>query len=270
MKDMTLTHISKAKLPFNYIFVMNKISDTVKMIPVDFGKLVKHVPNTITCCNLFSGCIATYAGFDGQYLMAFSFILLAAVFDFFDGFAARMLHAYSPIGKDMDSLADIVSFGLAPASMVFSILYNCMPIGWHILSYMAFMIAIFSCLRLAKFNIDDRQTTSFIGLPVPANAIFWASFVYSSNNLFASIYWEYYIILLAIFCYLLVSEWPMFSLKIKNTKWEENKIQFSFLIAAVLIVLLSGFSSGSLAMVIAVYILFSIGIHIAKSHKNLQ
>ena len=249
---------------------MSRISDTVKMIPVDFGKLVKHVPNTITCCNLFSGCIATCAGFDGRYQTAFIFILLAAVFDFFDGFAARMLHAYSPIGKDMDSLADIISFGLAPASMVFAILYDCLPIDWHNLSYLAFMIVVFSCLRLAKFNIDTRQTTSFLGLPVPANAIFWASFVYSSNNLFASIYWEYYIILLAIFCYLLVSEWPMFSLKMKNLKWEDNKIQFSFLISAALIILISRFSVGSLAMVIGIYVLFSIGIHIYNTNKNLQ
>jgi CDP-diacylglycerol--serine O-phosphatidyltransferase len=213
---------------------------------------------------LFSGCIAISAGFDSQYLLALVFILLAAVFDFFDGFAARMLHAYSPLGKDLDSLADIVSFGVAPSAMVFSILYDCLPLDWHILSYLAFMIAIFSCLRLAKFNIDTRQTTSFIGLPVPANAIFWASFVYTSNNLFASIYWEYYIVLIGIFCYLLVSEWPMFSLKMKNLKWEENKLQFSFLITSALIVILSRFSPGSLAMVIAAYILFSIGNYIAK------
>jgi CDP-diacylglycerol--serine O-phosphatidyltransferase len=234
------------------------------MISIDLRKLIKHVPNTITCCNLFSGCIAISAGFDGQYLLALIFILLAAVFDFFDGFAARMLHAYSPMGKELDSLADIVSFGVAPSAMVFSILYDCLPLDWHILSYLAFLIAIFSCLRLAKFNIDTRQTTSFIGLPVPANAIFWASFVYTSNNLFASIYWEYYIILIAIFCYLLVSEWPMFSLKMKNLKWEDNKIQFSFLITSALIVIVSRFSPGSLAMVVAVYVLFSIGSYISK------
>jgi len=234
------------------------------MISFDLRKLIQYVPNTITCCNLFSGCIAISAGFDGQYLLALLFILLAAVFDFFDGFAARMLHAYSPLGKDLDSLADIVSFGVAPSAMVFSILYDCLPLDWHILSYLAFLIAIFSCLRLAKFNIDTRQTTSFIGLPVPANAIFWASFVYTSNNLFASIYWEYYIVLIGIFCYLLVSEWPMFSLKMKNLKWEENKLQFSFLITSVLIVILTRFSPGSLAMVIAAYILFSIGSYISK------
>jgi CDP-diacylglycerol---serine O-phosphatidyltransferase len=243
---------------------MNKIFAPVKMVFTDINKLAKYVPNTITCCNLFSGCIATYAGFDGQYLLAFLFILIAALFDFCDGFAARMLHAYSPIGKDIDSLADIVSFGVAPSSMVFTILYDCLPIDWHILSYLAFMIAVFSCLRLAKFNVDDRQTTSFIGLPVPANAIFWASFVYTSNNLFASIYWECYIVLIAIFCYLLVSEWPMFSLKMKNLNWEENKIQFIFLITAAVIVIFSRFSPGSLAIIIAVYILLSIGDYLLK------
>jgi CDP-diacylglycerol--serine O-phosphatidyltransferase len=221
--------------------------------------ITKHIPNTITCCNLFSGCIATYAGFDGQYLLAVIFILLAAIFDFSDGFAARMLHAYSPLGKELDSLADIVSFGVAPSSMVFSVLYDCLPVDWHILSYAAFFIVIFSCLRLAKFNIDDRQTTSFIGLPVPANAIFWASFVYTSNNLFASIYWEYFLILIAIFCYLLIAELPMFSLKMKNLKWEDNKLQFSFLIVSTLIILASRFSLGSFAMIIVVYILFSVG-----------
>jgi len=226
--------------------------------------ITKHIPNTITCCNLFAGCIATYAGFDGQYLLAFFFILLAAVFDFSDGLAARLLHAYSPMGKELDSLADIVSFGVAPSAMVFSVLYDCLSVEWHILSYLAFFIAIFSCLRLAKFNIDDRQTSSFIGLPVPANAIFWASFVYTSNNLFASIYWEYFLILIAVFCYLLVSELPMFALKMKNLKWEDNKLQFSFLIVAGLIILASRFSPGSLAMVIAAYILFSIGDYVWK------
>jgi CDP-diacylglycerol--serine O-phosphatidyltransferase len=220
--------------------------------------ITKHIPNTITCCNLFSGCIATYAGFDGQYAMAVTFILLSAVFDFFDGFTARWLHAYSPLGKELDSLADLVSFGLAPSAMVFCVLYDSLPVDWHFLSYSAFFIVIFSALRLAKFNLDDRQATSFIGLPVPANAIFWASFVFTSSNLFAAVHWEIVLLLIALFCYLLVAELPMFSLKMKSYKWADNKLRFSFLGVAAVILAFSCFNYGSFALVISLYILFSL------------
>ena len=137
----------------------------------------RHIPNTLTCLNLFSGCLAVVMAFDGQFTLAFAFILLSAVFDFFDGLAARALDAHSPIGKDLDSLADDVSFGVAPASMLFNLLQQmAVAQSWGgaraLLPYVAFLIAIFSALRLAKFNNDSRQTTSFIGLPVPANALY--------------------------------------------------------------------------------------------------
>ena len=121
----------------------------------------KHIPNFITCLNLFSGCVAVYLAFNGHHEGAFIAIMLSAVFDFFDGFASRLLKAYSPMGKELDSLADMISFGLAPGAIVFSLL-STTGVGEY-LPFVAFLIPIFSGLRLAKFNIDDRQTSSFIG-----------------------------------------------------------------------------------------------------------
>src|ERR1035437_3641113 len=147
----------------------------------------KHIPNFITCLNLFSGCVGVYLAFQGNFQGAFIAIIVSAVFDFFDGFAARLLKAYSPMGKELDSLADMVSFGLAPGAIVFSLLSETGINEW--LPYLAFIIPVFSGLRLAKFNIDASQTTSFIGLPVPANAIFWAGLVYSFPALLIDNVW---------------------------------------------------------------------------------
>ncbi len=218
----------------------------------------KQIPNTITSGNLFAGCIAIYAGFNGQYDVAATFIIIAAVLDFFDGFAARMLHAYSPVGKEFDSLADIVRFGVAPSAMVFSVMSDNFPVAWHFLSYFAFLIAVFSALRLAKFNIDERQGAIFIGLPTPANAIFWASFVVATSNLFTSLHWKFVLVLVAVFCYLLLAEIPMFSLKMKSWKWKDNRTRYIYLIIASLVLISSRFNAGSLAIVIVLYIGFSI------------
>src|SRR5574344_602388 len=143
---------------------------------------LRQFPNTLTCCNLISGSIATYFAFSGRPAMALLFIIVGAVFDFFDGFAARLLHVSSPIGKELDSLADDITFGMAPASIVYMLLGqlqypDCLEDVRNYVPFCAFLIAAFSALRLAKFNLDTRQTTSFIGLPTPANALFWASFV---------------------------------------------------------------------------------------------
>jgi CDP-diacylglycerol--serine O-phosphatidyltransferase len=198
--------------------------------------------------------------FHANFEMAMLFIVIGAVFDFFDGLAARLLHAYSNIGKDLDSLADDVSFGVAPALIVFSLFkeinypdYLSFLANW--LPYAAFLIAIFSALRLAKFNNDTRQTTSFIGLPVPANALFWASLVAGCKPI-ASYHPLLTLALVCLFSWLLVSEIPMFSLKFKNLSWKENKIAFIFvIISAILLITLkiAGF-----AAVIVWYILLSI------------
>jgi|YelNatPaOPRAMG01_1025707.scaffolds.fasta_scaffold02520_28 CDP-diacylglycerol--serine O-phosphatidyltransferase len=223
-----------------------------------FSKIKQQIPNSITSANLFSGCIATYAGFDGQYDIAALFIIIAAILDFFDGFAARMLHAYSPMGKELDSLADVVSFGVAPSAMVFSVMFDTFPVQWHFLSFSAFFIAVFSALRLAKFNIDERQGNIFIGLPTPANALFWASFVVASSNLFTSLHWKFTLVLIAVFCYLLLAEIPMFSLKMKSWKWKDNRTRYIYLILTSLVLISARFNASSLALVIVLYIIFSI------------
>ncbi|MBO5795446.1 MAG: CDP-diacylglycerol--serine O-phosphatidyltransferase [Bacteroides sp.] len=222
--------------------------------------ITRHIPNALTCMNLFSGCIACVMAFHANFEMAMLFIVIGAVFDFFDGLAARLLHAYSNIGKDLDSLADDVSFGVAPALTVFSLFkeinypdYLSFLANW--LPYAAFLIAIFSALRLAKFNNDTRQTTSFIGLPVPANALFWASLVAGCKPI-ASYHPLLTLALVCLFSWLLVSEIPMFSLKFKNLSWKDNKIAFIFvIISAILLITLkiAGF-----AAVIVWYILLSI------------
>lgn len=213
----------------------------------------KHIPNFITCLNLFSGCVAVLLAFKGNYQGAFIAILVAAVFDFFDGFAARLLKAYSPMGKELDSLADMVSFGFAPGMIVFSLLTEANINEW--LPYLAFIIPVFSGLRLAKFNIDERQTSSFIGMPTPANAIFWGGLTTSFAPFLISNVWLL-IVLTVLFSYLLVAEIPMFALKVKNLAWKDNQIQYIFL--GVTIILLVIFQLNAFAPIIGWYILLSV------------
>jgi len=222
----------------------------------------KHIPNFITCLNLFSGCVASYLAFKSNYEGAFIAILLAAVFDFLDGFAARLLKAYSAMGKELDSLADMISFGLAPGAIVFSLLTESGTNEW--LPFAGFLIPVFSGLRLAKFNIDDRQTSSFLGLPVPANAIFWAGIVYSFSPFLTNNTW-FFLLLIGVFCFLLVSEIPMFSLKFKNVSWKDNQNQYLFLIGCIAI--LSIFQLSAFALIISWYIASSLGIMINKRFK---
>ena len=150
-----------------------------------------NIPNTVTCLNLFSGCIACVMAFEAKYELALLFIVLSSIFDFFDGLLARALNAHSIIGKDLDSLADDVSFGVAPSLIVFSLFKEMyypatMEFIAPYLPYAAFLISVFSALRLAKFNNDTRQTSSFVGLPVPANALFWGSLVAGAHDLLSS------------------------------------------------------------------------------------
>ena len=227
-------------------------------------RIIRHIPNALTCLNLFSGCVASVMAFEARYDMALLFIAISALFDFLDGLAARVLHAYSDIGKDLDSLSDDVSFGVAPSLIVFSLFkemhypaYMASVVAW--LPYLAFLIAVFSALRLAKFNNDTRQTSSFIGLPVPANALFWGSLVAGFHPFLIDAMFHplYLLILVCLFSWLLVSEIPMFSLKFKNLSWKDNKVSFCFLILSTcLLVLLQvrGFAAS-----IICYILISLG-----------
>ena len=175
-----------------------------------------------------------------NFELAMAFIVLGAVFDFFDGMVARLLRVSSPMGVQIDSLADDITFGIAPATVVFSFMQNKLlypaylaDIVW-LLPYLAFIIAVFSAYRLAKFNVDTRQTNTFIGLPTPANALFWSSLITGGgawlNSLNAG--WVLLLALIALFSYFLVSEIPMFSLKFKSFKWKYNKTRFVFLIVS--------------------------------------
>ena len=217
----------------------------------------KHIPNTITCCNLISGCIATYFAFQGDFRLALLFIVLGAVFDFFDGMVARLLHVSSPIGKELDSLADDITFGFAPSAIIFSYLTT-FHIHLLFVPFLAFVMAAFSALRLAKFNLDERQAMGFIGLPTPANALFWGSLIVGLQQYEVSFEGLEWIILLGTFlsCYLLIAEIPMFALKFKHWGWKDNEIKYIFLISCIPLLLLLGITG--LAAIIAWYVILSV------------
>ena len=216
----------------------------------------KHIPNMITCLNLISGCIATYFAFQSDYSMALLFIVIGAVFDFFDGMVARLLHVSSPIGKELDSLADDITFGFAPSAIVFSFLCS-FHIHLPFIPFLAFIMAAFSALRLAKFNLDERQALGFIGLPTPANALFWGSLIVGleSYPYFEGMEWA---ILIGTFisCWLLVAEIPMFALKFKTWGWKGNEIKYIFLLTCIPLLLLLRVSG--LAAIIAWYVILSV------------
>lgn len=217
----------------------------------------KHIPNAITCCNLVAGCIATYFAFESQYSEALLFIVIGAVFDFFDGMTARLLHVSSPIGKELDSLADDITFGFAPSAIIFS--YLC-TFHIHLLfvPFLAFVMAAFSALRLAKFNLDERQALGFIGLPTPANALFWGALIVGAGDWISTLPYAPYLILLGTFisCYLLIAEIPMFALKFKHWGWKGNEIKYIFILSCIPLLLLLRVSG--IAIIIAWYILLSI------------
>lgn len=222
----------------------------------------KHIPNALTCCNLLSGCIATSFAYNGDIKIAFLFIILGAVFDFFDGMVARLLHVSSPIGKELDSLADNITFGVAPSMMVFYELgqLNCPVIFYPIkdvLPYTAFLIAALSALRLAKFNIDERQSMAFIGLPTPANALFWGGlFMLQSKYQDTPAFYVVILLLVLLTSYLLISEIPMFSLKIKSKNWKDNKFCLFFVVTAALLLFI--LSLPAFAIIITWYVILSI------------
>jgi CDP-diacylglycerol--serine O-phosphatidyltransferase len=219
----------------------------------------KHIPNTITCLNLISGCIATYWAFQSNYELALLFIVIGAVFDFFDGMSARLLHVSSPIGKELDSLADDITFGFAPSAIVFSYLNSQLSIvNCQFVPYLAFIMAAFSALRLAKFNLDERQALGFIGLPTPANALFWGSLIVGCGDWLSSQPYAFWLLLVGTFVssYLLVSEIPMFALKFKTWGWKGNEVKYIFLITCIPMLLLLGVSG--LAAIIAWYVILSV------------
>ena len=222
----------------------------------------KHIPNSITCCNLISGSIATGFAFAGNIKVALLLIIIGAVFDFFDGMFARLLNVSSPIGKELDSLADVITFGLAPSTIIFSQLHVMSyptflePLRDY-LPYAAFIMAAFSALRLAKFNLDERQALGFIGLPTPANAPFWGSLLVGVGEKLETRPWALYFILAGVLIssWLLVSEIPMFALKFKHWSFKGNEVKYLFLITCCPLVVIFGISS--FAIIIAWYVILS-------------
>lgn len=229
-------------------------------------KIIRHIPNTITCLNLISGGVAVTYAFQDRFDLALGFIILAAVFDFLDGLAARALHAYSDIGKELDSLSDIVSFGLAPSLILYNYLNGFTSGVNAYICYFPLILAAFSALRLAKFNLDTRQSENFLGLPVPASALFAASLAAfashcqeTANQILANNYAIPAITL--ILSALLVSELPMFSMKFKSLKWKANAQRYTFLCiiipAAVILLILRVHWTGIVFCIFAFYIIWN-------------
>lgn len=228
-----------------------------------FNELKKSLPNGLTCCNLISGCIAVSYALGGDAQTALLFIIIGAMFDFFDGFTARALKVSSPIGKELDSLADDITFGFVPSAIAFMMLKQCavpdsLLGAQKIYPYAAFVMAAFSALRLAKFNLDERQTSSFIGMPTPANALFWGALACSVNAELLASSAAAYIIILMVFgsSALLVSEIPMFALKFKNYSWKDNKVKYIFLALSLAVIIPFGISG--LAIAILLYLMLSL------------
>lgn len=225
--------------------------------------IVKNIPNSITCLNLAAGVMAIVCASRGDaplwglaaYEWAYIFVGLAAVADFLDGFAARALHAYSDLGKELDSLCDLVSFGVAPAIIMFSCLDAVGAQAW--IRWVTLLIPVCGALRLARFNIDTRQTTSFIGLPIPANAIFWIGYsalCYGGAGFMTGWYW----VLPAIVAesWLMISPLRLFSLKFKTWGWRGNQWRWMLLVTAV--VLVSCMGVPGLMWLIVAYVLYGI------------
>ncbi len=249
----------------------------------------KHIPNTITCGNLVCGCLAIIQIFNGNLVLAAYLVGLAAILDFFDGFAARLLKVSSPIGKDLDSLADMVTFGVVPGLMMYKLIHigalqtyaaehpESDP-GMSVfdalsfttpLSYFALLIPVFSALRLAKFNNDTRQIDSFIGLPTPANAILICSLPlllniksgFAESVLYAGLVsylhnTKFLVVLCVVMSVLLVVELPLIAIKFKSFGWKGNEVRYVFLILAVSLVAI--FQLAGVPLVIIAYLVVSL------------
>lgn len=222
----------------------------------------QHIPNTVTCLNLFSGCLGIVFAFNGELHYATYAILISAVLDFLDGMLARWLKAYSEIGKQLDSLADMVSFGVLPSVIIYEIFLLSPQTAPYasFLNYSAFLIAIFSALRLAKFNIDTRQTENFIGLPTPANSLLIASFpiIMEQNNSFFMNYImnPYFLFIFTLSMgLLLVSEIPLISLKFKSLKFSENLLRYTLIGSSLILLLL--FQFAAIPIILCLYFLIS-------------
>lgn len=215
----------------------------------------KHIPNTITLLNQFSGIVACIFAYNSRFDLALLFVLIGATLDFMDGAMARLLRVSSPLGKELDSLADVITFGLVPGMIAFRLLGPLAEV-WEYMPYLGFLITLFSTYRLGKFNIDERQTTSFIGLATPANAIFWLGLAYGYQSLLSAVSPWFVLVAVVVSSYLLVCELPMFSFKFHNFGWAENRIRYMFILGAIVLAVV--FFRQSLPLIILWYILLSV------------
>lgn len=233
----------------------------------------RNLPNALTCGNLLCGCIGVVEAFHNNLLLSCGLIGVALILDFFDGFLARLLGVSSPIGKDLDSLADMVTFGLLPSIIVYQMLMESIPdlMGiWK--AYPAFIIAIFSAIRLAKFNNDPRQSDSFIGVPTPANAMLigslpiivhtheqWKPYIINTTNL---------LVLTLVMSYLLVMEMPLIALKFKSFAWKGNEFRYVFLLLT--IVLLLFLKILAVPVILLLYILLSLASNLLSDKASSE
>ena len=233
----------------------------------------KHIPNLITLLNLFSGCIALVYASEANFEMAFFFVCLGIFFDFFDGFFARLFNVSSPLGLQLDSLADMVTSGVVPGFVMFKMLTNSVSSNPSLiyLPYLGFIITLGSCYRLANFNIDTRQTDSFIGLPTPANAIFILSLPLILKNTDSLILLELLtncwvlIILTLVSAFILNAEIPLFALKIKKFNFKDNALQILFLLVSLLLLIVFKFSG--VALIIVFYVMLSVIMNLITDKK---
>ena len=264
----------------------------------DFQMIKKNIPNLFTLCNLLCGCIAIVFAFEGNLIWSAYMVGIACVFDFLDGMIARALNVYSELGKQLDSLADMVSFGVLPGVMMFQFLqmsimrnyseeilnsggngYANIDFGIFLLimPYFGFLVTIFSAVRLAKFNLDTRQTDSFIGLPTPANTIFIVSLLFAFKQMRNWNYYElireyvmfnqyFYLGLAVISSLLLIAPLPLFALKFKNFSWTDNKVRYIFL--ALALALLIVFRFAGIPLIIILYIILSVVNNILTRSKT--
>lgn len=224
-------------------------------------KLTYYIPNTVTCMNLLSGCVAVYmafnigtdfAGIDGAYWSIIA-IAAAAVFDFLDGALSRLLKAFSPLGADLDSLSDLVSFGVAPAMLMLNTMLGFSATPW--LCFAALLIPVCGAIRLAKFNISTEQSTVFRGLPIPANAIFWIG-MYGWISSYGYPGTAIMVILIVLVSLAMVGNFKMFSLKFKNFDWQDNFSRYVIILATALFLI--GYGLAGLAWTILLYFCISI------------
>lgn len=232
--------------------------------------ITRHIPNFVTILNLLSGSIAIVFAFEGNLVLSAWFIAFAAIFDFLDGMLARLLNARSEVGLQLDSLADVISFGLAPAMMVYQMMQMSFNVpfvyfsGKNMVAFSAFMIAAFSALRLAKFNVDDSQQDSFLGLPTPADALFFASLPVvlfqaekDGAEIIVGLLKNFWVLLAAtmVFSVLMVSKVRLFSLKLKSLSFQGNQIRYIF--AGLVVILIIVLKLYALPLIVVVYILLS-------------